>query len=59
MHEIYDRYAPTVKFVKLDTCGEDVIPLALSFTVESDGQAQIVSNQSGKASYAIVCLAML
>ena len=50
MHEIYDKCAPTVKFVKLDACGEDMIPL--SFTVKPDGQAQIVPNQSVKASYA-------
>ena len=37
MHEIYDKCAPTVKFVKLDACGEDMIPL--SFTVKPDGQA--------------------
>ena len=50
MHEIYDKCAPTVKFVKLDACGEDMIPL--SFTVQPDRQTQIVPNQSVKASYA-------
>ena len=51
MHEIYDKCAPKVKFVKLDACGEDMIPL--SFAVKPDGQAQIVPNQSVKASYTI------
>ena len=50
MHKIYDECAPTVKFLKLDACGEDMIPL--SFTVKSDGQAQIVPNQSVNSSYA-------
>ena len=35
MHEIYDKCAPRVKFVKLDACGEDMIPL--TFTVKPDG----------------------
>ena len=35
---------------ELDVYGEDMIPL--SFTVKPDGQAQIVPNQSVKASYA-------
>ena len=47
MHEIYDKCAPTVSS---DACVEDMIPL--SFTVKPDGQAQIVPNQSVKASYA-------
>ena len=34
MHEIYDKCAPTMKFVKLGVCGEDVVPL--SFTVKPD-----------------------
>ena len=34
MHEIYDKCAPTVKFVKLDACGEDMIPL--TFIVKPD-----------------------
>ena len=38
-----------MKLVKLDACGEDMIPL--SFTVKPDGQAQIVPNQPVKASY--------
>ena len=50
MHETYNKCAPTVKFVKLDACNEGMIPL--SFTVNPDGQAQIVPNQSVKASYA-------
>ena len=50
MHKIYDKCAPAVKFVKLDACGEDMIPLP--YTVKPDGQAQIVPNQSVKASYA-------
>ena len=49
MHEISDKCAPTVKFVKLDACGEDMTPLP--FTVKPDGQAQIVPNHSVKASY--------
>ena len=48
MHEIYDKCAPTVKFVKMYACGEDMIPI--SFTIKPDGQAQIVPNQSVKAS---------
>ena len=52
MHEIYDKCAPTVKFIKLDACGEDMIPL--SFKVKPDGQAQIVPNQPVKVSYATV-----
>ena len=51
MHEIYDKCAPKVKFVKADACGEDMIPL--SFTVKPDGQPQIVPNQSVKVNYAI------
>ena len=35
---------------ELDACDEDMIPL--SFTVKPDWQAQIVPNQSVKASYA-------
>ena len=46
MQEILDKCVPTVKFVKLDACGEDMIPL--SCTVKPDGQAQIVLNQSVK-----------
>ena len=53
MHEIYDKYAATVKFVKLDTHGEDMIPL--SFTVKPDMQAKVVPYQSVKASYATSC----
>ena len=36
---------------ELDPCGEDMIPLSFH-TVKPDGQAQIVPNQSVKASYA-------
>ena len=36
---------------ELDPCGEDMIPLSF-YTVKPDGQAQIVPNQSVKASYA-------
>ena len=52
IHEIYDKPVPAVKFVNVDACGEDMIPLALSFTVKPDRWAQIVPNQSVKASYA-------
>ena len=38
MREMFDKCAPTVKFVKLDACGEDMI--SLSCTVKLDGQAQ-------------------
>ena len=38
---------------ELDPCGEDMIPLSFH-TVKPDGQAQIVPNQSVKASYATV-----
>ena len=34
MHEIYDKCAPTVKFVKLSACGKDMIPLF--FTIKPD-----------------------
>ena len=50
MQEIFDKCVPTVKFIKLDACGEDMIPL--SCTVIPDGQAQVVPNQFVKANYA-------
>ena len=34
MHEIYDKCAPAMKYVKLGACGEDMVPL--SFTVKPD-----------------------
>ena len=47
-----DKCTPTVKFVKLDACDEDMIPLIVLYS-----QAQIVPNQSVKASYATADLA--
>ena len=48
MHEIYSYQVCSNS--ELGVCSEDMIPL--SFTVKPDGQAQIVPNQSVKASYA-------
>ena len=39
MHEIYDKCVATVKFIKLDACGEDMI--LLSFTIKQMGKTRL------------------
>ena len=52
MHEILDDCAQTVKFVKLHACGEHMVPLSFTVKLQGvDGQAQIMPNQSVKATY--------